>query len=402
MIHGDLYATVRQRLCAQARRDACEFEDVDCPLLQHAGAYAAEDVLGVAARGSRHRRLPDEGAAEHQARGSRADDDDLGAHVGHAGRRAADWRWRNERLLDFSGDRLPAERSMGATSGMASSSDATRCPSISCMARPARTSTSASCTSSRSPRAAACMMAIRPHAHRDLHHLLLVQRGGGVYSAEVNRHEFAPVSLISVPLSCVHGSISSRAPTVDRDRVRRAVATNRSRHRGLEWCSTAERHAAPLRRPRRWQPSNRCGRVSRSPARPAHRGGVWLTAISSSVASSSSLHRRYTHSLTRFAVAVRYRALIEASYRTQMSIADYAHTLLREHRALATCLRTQHRQRTAPRCSTHADFSKRSGSLLYTNMSVTLVAETCGFADPAYFSRFFARSTARRPRLCRA
>jgi AraC family transcriptional activator of pobA len=45
---------------------------------------------------------------------------------------------------------------------------------------------------------------IRPHAHRDLHHFLLVQRGGGVYSADGSRHEFAPVSLISVPLSCVH------------------------------------------------------------------------------------------------------------------------------------------------------------------------------------------------------
>src|SRR5512145_2496690 len=46
---------------------------------------------------------------------------------------------------------------------------------------------------------------IRPHAHRDLHHLLLVERGGGLYSAEGSRHVFAPVSLISVPLSCVHG-----------------------------------------------------------------------------------------------------------------------------------------------------------------------------------------------------
>jgi AraC family transcriptional regulator, transcriptional activator of pobA len=46
---------------------------------------------------------------------------------------------------------------------------------------------------------------IRPHAHRELHHLLLVQRGGGVYLAEGGRHEFAPVALLSVPRSCVHG-----------------------------------------------------------------------------------------------------------------------------------------------------------------------------------------------------
>ena len=40
-------------------------------------------------------------------------------------------------------------------------------------------------------------------------------------------------------------------------------------------------------------------------------------------------------------------------------------------------------------------------SLLYTNMSVALIAETCGFADPAYFSRFFTRSTGASPRSYR-
>src|SRR4029450_13559545 len=43
------------------------------------------------------------------------------------------------------------------------------------------------------------------HRHRDPPPLLLVRRGGGVYLAEGGRHEFAPVALISVPLSCVHG-----------------------------------------------------------------------------------------------------------------------------------------------------------------------------------------------------
>src|SRR4030095_16190221 len=46
---------------------------------------------------------------------------------------------------------------------------------------------------------------IRPHAHRELHHLLLVQRGGGVYLAEGGRHEFAPVALSSVPVPSVNG-----------------------------------------------------------------------------------------------------------------------------------------------------------------------------------------------------
>ena len=90
VVHGDLDAAVRQRLGVQALRDAGELEDVDCPLLQHAGAYAPEHVLGRAL-------LEDHGIdacpmkqlPEQQARGSSADDDDLGSHAGHAGRRAA-------------------------------------------------------------------------------------------------------------------------------------------------------------------------------------------------------------------------------------------------------------------------------------------------------------------------
>jgi AraC family transcriptional activator of pobA len=35
--------------------------------------------------------------------------------------------------------------------------------------------------------------------------------------------------------------------------------------------------------------------------------------------------------------------------------------------------------------------------LLYTNMSVALIAEHCGFHDPAYFSRFFTRAAGRSP-----
>ena len=39
--------------------------------------------------------------------------------------------------------------------------------------------------------------------------------------------------------------------------------------------------------------------------------------------------------------------------------------------------------------------------LLYTNMTVSEVADSCGFEDPAYFSRFFARETGESPRSYR-
>jgi AraC family transcriptional activator of pobA len=39
--------------------------------------------------------------------------------------------------------------------------------------------------------------------------------------------------------------------------------------------------------------------------------------------------------------------------------------------------------------------------LLYTNMTVSEVADSCGFEDPAYFSRFFTRETGESPRSYR-
>src|SRR5262249_21124553 len=46
---------------------------------------------------------------------------------------------------------------------------------------------------------------IRPHAHRDLHHLLLIAQGGGLFHAEGAARDFGSRSLLSVPRSCVHG-----------------------------------------------------------------------------------------------------------------------------------------------------------------------------------------------------
>ena len=46
---------------------------------------------------------------------------------------------------------------------------------------------------------------IKPHAHRDLHHLLLIARGGGVFHAEGATHDFGAPCVITVPLACVHG-----------------------------------------------------------------------------------------------------------------------------------------------------------------------------------------------------
>jgi AraC family transcriptional activator of pobA len=247
---------------------------------------------------------------------------------------------------------------------------------------------------------------IRPHAHRELHHLLLVERGGGVYSAEGNRYEFAPVSLISVPLSCVHGfefkprtdgwvvtASGALLQRIARQHQELACVLDEPSVTALAAASTEQMRnlfAALANEFRGHLPGRRIAAES------------WLAAIL-----VETLRRKLE--LAPDAVrtrtpdselAARYRAMVEESYRTQMSIADYARKLcVSTERLRLACVRSSG---SAPLALLNARrLLEAKRGLLYTNMSVTLIAETCGFADPAYFSRFFTRSTGASPRSYR-
>jgi AraC family transcriptional regulator, transcriptional activator of pobA len=247
---------------------------------------------------------------------------------------------------------------------------------------------------------------IRPHAHRELHHLLLVQRGGGVYLAESSRREFAPVSLISVPLSCVHGF--DFKPRTDGWVVTASGALLQRiarEHQELRWV-LEEPSVTQLSAAAATQMSNlfeslvgefRGHLPGRRIAAESWLGAILVGALRRKLElAPHPVHTRSPDSQ----LAGRYRALIEANYRTHMSIADYARSLfVSTERLRLACVRSTGSAPLTLLNTRRLLEAKRS--LLYTNMSVTLVAETCGFADPAYFSRFFARSTGVSPRSYR-
>lgn len=247
---------------------------------------------------------------------------------------------------------------------------------------------------------------IRPHAHRELHHLLLVQRGGGVYSAEGSRHQFAPIALISVPLSCVHGfdfkprtdgwivtASGALLQRIAREHQEIAVVLEEPSVTPLTAAAAAEMSGlfqSLAGEFRGHLPGRRIAAES------------WLAAILvGALRRKVELEPEAAHTRSPDSqLAARYRALIEANYRTQTSIADYADTLcVSTERLRLACVRSTGSSPLTLLNARRLLEAKRS--LLYTNMSVTLVAETCGFTDPAYFSRFFARSTGASPRSYR-
>jgi AraC family transcriptional activator of pobA len=95
-------------------------------------------------------------------------------------------------------------------------------------------------------------------------------------------------------------------------------------------------------------------------------------------------------------LAARYRALVEANFTKPLRISEYAERLRVSHERLRqACVRST---ASSPLDLLNARrLLEAKRSLLYTNMSVSLIAEHCGFDDPAYFSRFFARATGKSP-----
>jgi AraC family transcriptional activator of pobA len=244
---------------------------------------------------------------------------------------------------------------------------------------------------------------IAPHAHRDLHHTLLIVRGDGMFHAEGNASAFKAPALIAVPPACVHsfdfrpgtegwivtaargllGRIARHHPELDKVfESAAALALTSAVAKSLRsQFATLEEEFRGLR-----------------PGRRAAAEAA-LIAIEVTVLRLTLDHQppdlRTRNSDA--ALVARYRSLVEIQFRKQTGIAEYATQLFAsQERLRLACVRTTGSSPLALLNSRRLLEAKRN--LLYTNMNVSMIAEACGFTDPAYFSRFFARATGNAPR----
>jgi AraC family transcriptional activator of pobA len=248
---------------------------------------------------------------------------------------------------------------------------------------------------------------IRPHAHRELNHLILIAEGGGVMDAEGEMSRFAAPCLLVVPSGVVHGfqwhddstgsvitlsnsyrdelvrrdpdvAALSGSPVViplTKDAARTITAQVRQLVKELAWNAAGHRTAVDAALATILVQALR-GLASHSPDHEQSRG-------------------RHAELVARF------RALVEERFRTREPLGRYAGQLGVSPTTLrVACARVT--GRSPVELINLRAILEAKRSLCYTNQSVAEIAYSLGFVDPAYFTRSFAKHAGVSPRQYRS
>lgn len=241
---------------------------------------------------------------------------------------------------------------------------------------------------------------IAPHCHDGLLQLLWVQQGGGIAWLDETQAEFTGPALIIVPPPLVHafswqpgseglvltlaaGFVADLARGAG-DQVGHALDTGRLLQLTAEQASGHDVAASldGIARELRYHAVGMAAAV-------AARLQLLMVAIARlapaplAIPAGADLWQRY-------------RAAVEALFRQHHAVADIAADIPVTRSRLDTICR-RHAGRSAQQVVHDRLILEAQRSLIYTGLTVAEIAYDLGFADPAYFSRFFARATDESP-----
>jgi AraC family transcriptional regulator, transcriptional activator of pobA len=245
---------------------------------------------------------------------------------------------------------------------------------------------------------------IQPHAHRDLHQLLILISGGGEMEAESERKPFQAPALLIVPAGVVHGFsfvegtegyVVTLADTLLRDLAREERSFRRL-FANAE-CASLQADPAHLQEFIDTVPKLRRELVWNAPASAAAAGARLTTILVSAVRALHQVSDVVTAAgNARAALVARLREQIETHLRDGLSIRQYADALnVTAARLRAACLEVA--EKTPTRILEERLVLEAKRNLTYTNMTVAQIAYYLGFTDPAYFSRFFSKLAGESP-----
>ena len=249
---------------------------------------------------------------------------------------------------------------------------------------------------------------IRPHSHSDLHQVFLLQSGGGEVVIEGERLGVTAPAMLTIPATAVHGfgwaqesagwvltiSVAFYENLV-RDHADLSDLFGRSHLLSLNKNSHDEtaRWAEGLRQELSWSATGH---------RAAAEAYILRIAVLASRLVEADQGRNIgVASSPAAGLVARYRNRVEMRFRSRESIADHAAALATSESALRSAC--QHIAGRSPsQIQDDRAVLEARRMLLYSNLSIAEVGFALGFADAAYFSRFFSKQTGIPPSEYRA
>jgi AraC family transcriptional activator of pobA len=242
---------------------------------------------------------------------------------------------------------------------------------------------------------------LAPHRHARLHQVLLVEKGGGSVTLDGKAHPLSQGSLVNVPPNHVHsfrfekdtrGWVSTLADEL-MDELLVGVGTQRSE---INQATVLQSDAFIAKTVQQiWLEFS-----SQEKARALMlRGlsGVLLAWVARQLAAASIGDAQANDSV----LVQRFKALIEQNFASHWKVSQYAKALSISPTHLSRLTRAANGM-SALRMIEARLMREARRNLAYTNLSVSSIAYTLGFSDPAYFSRVFTRDAGISPKAFRS
>jgi AraC family transcriptional regulator, transcriptional activator of pobA len=240
-----------------------------------------------------------------------------------------------------------------------------------------------------------------PHRHARLHQLLLIEAGQGVARLEAGEFALPPLSMVNVPPGEVHGftfepGTQGYVATFAEEMRDEILAQAPDVRRSLSRAQVLRADVAVLALLQQiWHEFN-----GRAAGRALLLRGL-VASLLAQVARQAMHDAPADTPSPQSQLLQRFETLLESHYLEHWKVADYARALA----VTPTHLSRVTRAATGESVSRLIDarvMREARRNLAYTNLSVSTIAYTLGFADPAYFSRVFTRALGLSPRAFRA
>ena len=242
---------------------------------------------------------------------------------------------------------------------------------------------------------------LAPHRHARLHQVLLVEKGGGSVTLDGKAHPLPQGSLVNVPPNHVHsfrfekdtrGWVTTLADEL-MDELLVGVGTQRSE---INQATVLQSDAFIAKTVQQiWLEFS-----SQEKARALMlRGlsGVLLAWVARQLAAASIGDAQANDSV----LVQRFKALIEQNFASHWKVSQYAKALSISPTHLSRLTRATNGM-SALRMIEARLMREARRNLAYTNLSISSIAYTLGFSDPAYFSRVFTRDAGISPKAFRS